>query len=72
MSSKDNSVKLDKNQVSTLQRNSAAAGTTPSAMVGRMIDDKFGGRSVGKQSGTSIKEVQKQVDSLEKLLKSKK
>jgi hypothetical protein len=41
-------------------------------MVGRMIDDKFGGRSVGKQSGTSIKEVQKQVDSLEKLLKSKK
>jgi hypothetical protein len=70
MSSKNNSIELNQSQMSALQKNSAAVGAAPSAMIGRMIDDKFGGRSVSRHGGASIKEIQKQVDSLEKMLTS--
>jgi hypothetical protein len=61
-----NNSKLNQRQSSNGHKNSA------SAMIGRMIDDKFGGRTVGKSGSSSIRSIQKQVDGLEKLLKAKK
>jgi hypothetical protein len=61
-----NHSELNQRQVSNGYQNSA------SAMIGRMIDDKFGGRSVGKCGSSSISAIQSQVDSLEMLLKEKK
>jgi hypothetical protein len=72
MISEVNNVEVNQSRMGTLQKNSAAAGATPSAMIGRMIDDKFGGHSVGKQGGASVKELQKHVDGLERILKATK
>lgn len=65
-------MKLDKNKKRVLQQDSAAAGTTAAKLVGQLLDDKFGGRQVKTAGKDSVEAIQKQVDRLEKTLKSKK
>ena len=54
-----------------LRHNSAALGSTPSAMVGRLLDDKFGGMLVGSRGGTSPRAIQQHIETLESMLRPK-
>ncbi|HMN28725.1 MAG TPA: hypothetical protein PKE45_11300 [Caldilineaceae bacterium] len=53
-----------------LRQNSSIFGTTPGAMISRLLDDEFGGLPVGQHSGLSPHAVQQQIESLESLLRS--
>jgi hypothetical protein len=72
MANKNNTIALTNDQMDTLAANSAAANTTPSTLVGNLIDDRFAGCSLGANAGVTVDTIQTQVDQLVADLKSKK
>jgi hypothetical protein len=63
-------IELSIRHMDLLRQNSASCGTTPSAMIGRLLDDEFGGLLVGQHGSVSIHAIQQQIESLESLLRS--
>jgi hypothetical protein len=59
-----------KKQSNTARHKGAAAGIPPK-IISQMLEDQFGGRKLKKHGKSSMQAIQKQVDELEKILKSK-
>jgi hypothetical protein len=72
MTNKNNTITVTNAQMNTVAANSAAANTSPSVLVGNLIDDRFGGGSLGADAGAAIDAIQTHVDSLVADLKPKK
>lgn len=60
---------LSNSQVEVLQSNSEALGVSTGVMIGLLLDDEFGGLSVGSAEADSFQSIQHHVDTLEGMLR---
>ncbi len=65
------SVKLTKSQLELLTRNGQVHGLDASAMIGRWLEDEFGGLPIDERSGLSVEAIRSHVQLLENILKSR-
>lgn len=66
-----NLIELTQSQIETVRNNSAAAGMSMSAMVGRLLDDEFGGMRIGASTGATFQSIQHHLKMLETILRSR-
>lgn len=66
-----NLIVLTQRQIETIRQNSAAAGTSMSAMVSRLLDDEFGGMRINTTAETTVQSIQNQLKTIEAILKSR-
>jgi hypothetical protein len=65
------SVKLSKSQLELLTKNGQINGYNASAMIGRWLEDEFGGLEIDAHSGLSVEAIRSHVQVLESILKSR-
>lgn len=66
-----NTIQLSTQQLEELYKNSAAAGTTPSAVVGRLLDDEFGGLKLNAPDTLSLESLRTHLQNLEAILRAR-
>jgi hypothetical protein len=65
-----NTIELPVDQFEELYKNSAAAGVTPSEVVGRLLDDEFGGLTLDAGHDFSLASLQSHLQDLEAILRA--
>jgi hypothetical protein len=63
-------IELSTHNMEVIHRNSVTLGTTPSAMIGRLVDDEFGGLLVARSRGASAYSIYQHIESLESMLRN--